>query len=172
MNCEAGPAVVVGLLLLLCAWLTVDRLAVWQSPLTLWADAVTKAPQRPRPWVNYGVALSAAGETDQAIAAYQRARTLATDPRRGRYRNVSDQTIATNNLAAVLARHGDGLTAVALWTQLMAEHPTYAAAYFNRGVYQARHGACQAAQADFDRAYALGRAENPPVARVALRCPD
>src|SRR3990167_6415708 len=112
------PILVVGLLLV-WAVLTADRVTVWTSDLTLWADAVAQAPRRPRPWVNYGVALSAAGETDRAIAAYQRARILATDPQRGRYRNLSDQTIATNNLPALLAQQGQGLTAVTLWTQLI-----------------------------------------------------
>jgi tetratricopeptide (TPR) repeat protein len=56
------------------------RNQVWQSALALWADASTKAPQKPRIWVNYGTALHFAGRYEEAVKAYDRALALGYDP--------------------------------------------------------------------------------------------
>jgi tetratricopeptide (TPR) repeat protein len=52
------------------------RAQVWRDPLTLWTDALQKAPEHPRPHVNLGMAVAAGGDFDRAIALYQRAAEL------------------------------------------------------------------------------------------------
>jgi tetratricopeptide (TPR) repeat protein len=59
---------------------TAVRNQVWQSALSLWGDASTKAPQKPRIWVNYGTALHFAGRYADAVPAYDRALALGYDP--------------------------------------------------------------------------------------------
>lgn len=50
--------------------LTVARLAVWQSPLALWQDAVDKSPDKARPWLNLGVSRQLGGQLVPAVEAY------------------------------------------------------------------------------------------------------
>jgi hypothetical protein len=71
----AASGLVIGAL----ALLTMTRLEVWQSPLTLWRDAADKAPRKARPWLNLGVAHSLEGRYDRAIDAYCRALALQPD---------------------------------------------------------------------------------------------
>ena len=67
----AGAAGVAGLMAL-----TVARIAVWQSPLSLWQDAVDKSPNKARPWLNLGVAHQFGGQLVPAVDAYCRALRL------------------------------------------------------------------------------------------------
>jgi tetratricopeptide (TPR) repeat protein len=59
---------------------TAVRNEVWTSALALWGDASTKAPGKPRIWVNYGTALHFAGRYEEAVTAYDRALALGFDP--------------------------------------------------------------------------------------------
>lgn len=68
-----------GLVLATLVGLTMTRLAVWQSPLTLWRAAADEAPGKARPWLNLGVAHSLEGRYDRAIDAYCRALALQPD---------------------------------------------------------------------------------------------
>jgi len=52
---------------------TWQRNVLWQSELTLWADAVRKSPNKARPLHNYAKTLSEAGEHGKAILHYQMA---------------------------------------------------------------------------------------------------
>ncbi len=49
------------------------RNGVWSSSVIFWADNAHKAPNKARVHNNYGVALSEAGQLDEAIVAYHRA---------------------------------------------------------------------------------------------------
>lgn len=75
--------------------LTVARIAVWQSPLALWLDAVDKSPDKARPWLNLGVALQWKGRLQPAVEAYCRA--LALQP---------NNELATENLELALFELG------------------------------------------------------------------
>ena len=80
------PCVLVPLL----AVATVNRNAVYASPVRFWADAVRKAPSKARPHVNLGYAYYLAGDFDNAIPEFRRA--LAID---------RDDPVAQANLLAV-----------------------------------------------------------------------
>jgi hypothetical protein len=50
-----------------------SRVWVWQTNVTMWQDAVTKAPFKPRPLINYGEMLEAQGDLVGAHGYYERA---------------------------------------------------------------------------------------------------
>ncbi len=63
-----------------CAWLTHGQIQHWASDVTLWAHAVEHAPFKPRPAMNYGVALLEADQRAEAGEWFQRAAYLARLP--------------------------------------------------------------------------------------------
>jgi protein O-mannosyl-transferase len=65
-------------LIALLALLTYQRNEVWQTPLSLWTDALHKSPHKARVHLNVGVAYHGIGELDEAIRQYCEA--LALDP--------------------------------------------------------------------------------------------
>ncbi|MFA5909223.1 MAG: tetratricopeptide repeat protein [Vicinamibacterales bacterium] len=87
---QASAYVLPFVLVPLLAMATVDRNAVYASPVRFWADAVRKAPSKARPHVNLGYAYYLAGDFDKAISEFRRA--LAID---------RDDPVAQANLLAV-----------------------------------------------------------------------
>lgn len=61
---------------LLLAVATFARNEVWRDPLTLWSDAMAKAPERSRPHLYVAQALVARGEPERAIPLLERATRL------------------------------------------------------------------------------------------------
>lgn len=64
-------------LLLFCGLLSHQRSAVWADELSLWGDAVIKAPQMYRTHLHFGGALEKTGRWQEAQQHYQEAATLA-----------------------------------------------------------------------------------------------
>jgi Tfp pilus assembly protein PilF len=58
--------------------LTVVRHGVWQTPESLWRDALAKSPEKSRPYVNVGMVAHSDGNLDEAIRDYCKA--LEIDP--------------------------------------------------------------------------------------------
>ena len=94
------PLLVALVVLLACAWRTHQQLEVWQSDLTLWAHAATIAPAKPRPALNYGVALLAASELS-GITHIVRASELARLPHVPPWDAAITQRAVAANLRAV-----------------------------------------------------------------------
>lgn len=95
---QAGIVVI----LVCCAALrTRQDVAVWHDDTTLWAHAAQMAPLKPRPALNYGVALITRGDLDGSRRMFERATVLS------RQRWVLDgdrleaQTMALGNLASL-----------------------------------------------------------------------
>lgn len=61
---------------LLLASATIRRNAVWADELSIWSDAVSKAPGKFRPVFNLGTSLASAGRYDEAIQALRRATSI------------------------------------------------------------------------------------------------
>jgi hypothetical protein len=66
-----------GVVLVLFSVLTMARVRVWESPLSLWSDAVTHAPRAYAARINYGIALR---EVDPERARTQFEAAAAIDP--------------------------------------------------------------------------------------------
>jgi len=109
--------------LLLVSGLTYWRNKVWQTPITLWADASQKSPERSRPLINYGRALREAGRLDEAVTVYQRALSVPPEP----WREGKDHYIACNNLGNVYLdqeRYQEALESFKRASQIRPESPT------------------------------------------------
>jgi Tfp pilus assembly protein PilF len=95
--CETGPRES-GRLLLRHGWmrrilafivtlfclLSVGRNKLWESELSLWSDAVKKAPGSVRAWSNYALALHHGPDGSEAFSAYEHALAMAPDSPRTR----------------------------------------------------------------------------------------
>ena len=143
-------------LLLLALWMgTHARAYTWQSNLTLWSDAVRKAPQKPRPWINLGLAQEEAGDMDAAMRTYTTSLTLAFQPRLTQYQQAFSRVASETNIARVLAQTGREEAALRMLNDVVARHPLFPHARWNRGVLLARLGRCHDGEADREIAVAL-----------------
>jgi Flp pilus assembly protein TadD len=84
---------------LLLATLTLMRNEVWRTHVSLWSDAVAKAPHKARVYVNLGQALSLDGHPEEAISLYCRA--LALDPGNAQAQNNLYATLDEQTKAAL-----------------------------------------------------------------------
>jgi tetratricopeptide (TPR) repeat protein len=90
-------------IVLLLSTLTFMRNLVWQDDVTLWRDALAKAPDLSRPYNNYAVALTRAGRFDEAIAVYKKVLVMQNEPFK---RSDMEKLLALNNLPKVYADKG------------------------------------------------------------------
>ncbi|MBF0331570.1 MAG: tetratricopeptide repeat protein [Candidatus Omnitrophica bacterium] len=158
--------------------LTYERNKVWKSELTLWDDAISKSPDKPRTHNNRGAALLDAGKLIEAIADYSKAIELDPDyadayyNRGNAYRqqgNLSkaiadyskaielkpDCFDAYNNRGAVFEKRGEFVQALSDYDHAIALVPYYAKAYCNRGEIYAKQGNAAQALAEYNRALGL-----------------
>lgn len=148
------------LLPLLLALLTWERNLVWASELTLWRDAVAKAPEMYRAQTNLGKALHLAGETDAALACYHRA--LAIDDRHGdAYNNIatilhadSKRLAGAGEKAASARRLAE---AIGFYHQAVERYPNYEEIHQNLADAYAQAGDLDRAIAHYERALDINR---------------
>ncbi len=100
--------------------LTLARNRVWQSDATLWADAASKSPNKPRPLNNVGVALLTRGDPAEAIVWFRRA--IRADPA---------YTKAHFNLGEALQKVGACEEAIAAYETFLGQVPEYPDTYRN-----------------------------------------
>lgn len=146
--------------LVLCAWgalgtATYHRAGAWTNEFTLWTDAAAKAPSKPRPFINLGLALEAEGDMDAALRAHQTALALAYQPRLTLYQQRFSQLASETNIARILAQTGREEAAMRLLNEVIAAAPLFPHARWNRAVLFARTGRCQEGQADMRMAVQL-----------------
>jgi tetratricopeptide (TPR) repeat protein len=136
-------------LALVAGGLAVARVSVWGDEVTLWKDAVAKAPQSPIGHLNLGAAYERTGDAERAVGSYRRALALApTHPlayanlgrlfhARGEYSQARaaleaavhldpEDVRSAVTLALVLDASGDASAADALFRlagDLVAAHP-------------------------------------------------
>lgn len=58
--------------ILINSFLTYERNKIWKDEITLWADNISKTPNKARPYVERGFAYSNSGQWDKAIIDYTR----------------------------------------------------------------------------------------------------
>ena len=96
------------------------RTGVFESEITMFADAAAKSPDKARPHNNLGDALRKAGRVEEAAAHFERA--LAIKP---------DYPDALNNLATVYNHYGRRQDAIALLSSCLALEPGHLQARYN-----------------------------------------
>lgn len=109
--------------IVLLVWATIVRNAVWSDELTLWDDAIKKAPNKPRLHVNLGKMLRQRG--DLAQAEYHYCRALELEP---------DSELALINLAVCLFHMDKPEEALVLYEKVIGMNPEIAAAHYNMGI--------------------------------------
>lgn len=135
--CAATCAIVAAALL----GTTLYRNRVYQSDITLWADAAAKYPQRVRPRVNLGTALLEQGRVDPAIEQFNAA--LQIDP--------SAYTAATG-LGLALAQKGQLDQARQYYGAALAMKPDYAEAHIDLALLLSQQGKLDEANVHYEEA--------------------
>jgi protein O-mannosyl-transferase len=111
----AGPAALMALLAGL-AGLTARRAGVWATQLSLWSDAVEKAPGKARAHLSLGYALRRAERYGEAVAEYQRGLAVVGDDKETRHQ-------LQRNLAAALIWQGRNAQAVTVLEEALRVRP-------------------------------------------------
>ena len=137
------------------------RAQVWRDPLTLWSDALEKAPEHPRPHVNLGMALAAKGQRDEAIRLYDRAEAL--DPRFQE---------AHHNRAVVLQAMGRHEEAIVDFREALRLAPRDALAHEAIALSLLHRGEWAGAGEHLERAARIGRSARASFELARLRAAD
>ncbi len=104
--------------------LTAHRVSVWHDDLSLWRDASVWS-EKPRPWLNRGLAAYIRGDFLEAEGALWRGQSLAHDLRRPAEERAVSLAIATVNLAYLHLGRGDVRQARALIRTIRDTYPRW-----------------------------------------------
>ena len=137
------------------------RAQTWTSELTLWTDATERAPAKPRPFINLGLAKEYSGDVPGAFHAQQTALALSFQPRLTAYQQRFSRVASETNLARLLAQNDQEGAALQMLNQVIAEFPTFPHALYNRGVLYAKIGRCLEGVPDIQRARQLEPSFDP-----------
>ncbi|MCM8825542.1 MAG: tetratricopeptide repeat protein, partial [Candidatus Omnitrophica bacterium] len=121
--------------------LTYQRNNLWKDPLKLWNDAVTKSPNKARPYLNRGLAYAQKGDIENAIKDYTTA--IELNPW---------FVEAYNNRGILFASIKEYQLALENFNRAIELNPEYAIAYNNRAVLYCSIGKWELALKDFDTA--------------------
>ena len=132
------------LICLLFTGLSLQRGQIWQSDITLWQDAVQKAPLMPEAHYNHGYALQSIGATDEALDAYIQATHLQPSYAR-----------AQNNLGAIYQQRGQLKEALQAYRIALKAEPDVVETLNNMGLCYTKLGQTNEAMALYRRAVAL-----------------
>ena len=130
-----------GLLLAGLVVLSQQRSRVWDTQLSLWSEAVARAPGAYRAQLHLGGALEADGEHRRALAHFQEAAQLAPDRAETHY-----------NLGNAWRLNGDPEAARMAWERCLAVQPGFFDALVNLAAYHQDRGALGLAGEYLDRA--------------------
>ncbi|MFH1037526.1 MAG: tetratricopeptide repeat protein [PVC group bacterium] len=108
---------------LILGFLTMKRNELYRDPLALWREIAALRPEHARGHYNYGLELSKAGLSAEAIEEYREAVRLKPD--------YAD---AYNNLGAALADQGDFIQAINYYGRAVRARPDFWVARFNMGM--------------------------------------
>ncbi|MBT4099087.1 MAG: tetratricopeptide repeat protein [Gemmatimonadetes bacterium] len=145
-----GSTFLVGLLVM--GTLSAQRVDVWSSGLTLWQDAVDKAPGAYRAHLHLGEQQEQTG-IELALPSYERAVELAPNNEQTHY-----------NLGRALHARGDTMAAVEAFARSLELAPAFAQAAINLAVLQDSSGSPQVALDVLTRTIAH-RAQDPELYR-------
>jgi protein O-mannosyl-transferase len=138
----AGSAIVV--LLSLCAADTMFQLQFWKNGVALFGRALAVTTDNPIAQNDFASALSAAGQTQEALSHYAAAARL--DP---------NNALIQNNFGAALLRAGNTNAAISRYQDAIHLQPDYADAYNNLGAALTGEGLFAEAISALNQALAL-----------------
>jgi tetratricopeptide (TPR) repeat protein len=136
--------------------LTFERNFTWKDDLTLWGEALKKAPELSRPYNLYGMALHRSGRLDEAIAMYNKVISMPRDPFK---RTDLDKLFAMHNLPIVFAdqyMYEDAFHSYRELIDLYGDHIqiddfSLATVYFNVGGLYARENKFEKALNEYQK---------------------
>ncbi len=131
-------------LILLNSVLTFQRNKIWKDVITLWNDAISKSPEKPRPYVVRGFVYYNLGQLDKAIDDFSKA--LELNPK---YKD------AYNNRSIAYCQLNQFDKAIGDYTKAIDLDPQYTAAYYNRGIAYENINQWDNALIDFTKAISL-----------------
>ena len=130
-----AAALVAGLVLGTVTW---QRNRVWATNLSLWTDAVAKAPEKERPVMHYANAISAVGRFEEARRHYEKVLTINPENATARY-----------NLGIIYKQLGDYERAVEEWRRVVRLEPGHPNVHVNIGNYHFSKGELDKALLEF-----------------------
>ena len=125
-------------LFLVYAGQTVGYVPQWRDDVTLFTPATRTVPESARVWYNFGRAVQDEGRLDEALAAFQRARTLAPSD----YQSWAQE-------ATVLLQQGAWERAQAPLAEALRIYPRDAVSLVNEGVVWLQQGEVERAATRF-----------------------
>lgn len=137
----------VGLVLILISInsvLAFNRNKVWKDDISLWTDAMTKSPNKARPYGNLGVAYGQVGQWEKAIAYYTKSIEISPI-----------YSMIYYNRGVAYANLQKWESAIADYNKAIEISSDYAVAHFNRGIANSNLGNLEIAIADFSKAIEL-----------------
>lgn len=123
-----------------------QRAGVWKDSKSLWADAVTKSPDRFDVWEGLGEAyhLGRVVDPNMALNAYQKSFDLYSSNPNNLY-----------NFATLHIEHGNSLRGAALLNRLLTINPSHVMGWAALGDYYVKQGMYAAAEKAYKRAEQL-----------------
>jgi protein O-mannosyl-transferase len=145
------PAIVGGLILCACLWLTERQLSYWANDETLFGHAVAVTKNNDIAYINLGVALEKKGLQAEALADYRKA--LRINPR---------SVEARNNLANFLDKMGKPKEALELYQQALQLNPKAVFVHDNMAELLVELGRFNEAMNQYEEASRLNPADPRP----------
>ena len=134
----------VAMLVIALSVLTFNRSLAWKDDLSLWSDAVAKAPMSARAHDNLGLAWMGVKKYDLAIGEFNK--TLELNPQ---------YYLAWYNAGVAYQLQGDLEKARFAYEESLKINPSYFRSYYNVGIVYKRLGEPDLAVTSYDKAIAL-----------------
>ena len=120
------------------SYLTFERNKVWQDPVSLWTDVITKAPENARAYNNLGRAYGSQRRHLDASAEFKKALEI-----------LPNYALAHLNLAVSYSNLGMPAQAEFHYRKAIEYYPDLAAAYYNYGLFLYVNGRLDEAEKAF-----------------------
>jgi tetratricopeptide (TPR) repeat protein len=127
------------------AVMTTRRNQVWKDEFTLWSDAISKSPNKARPYLNRGYAYGKIQQWDKAISDFNKVNEIQPDY----------HATAFYNLGIAYWALGQKEKSLACYSKAVTIDSNYADAYYGRGVSYFYLNDIDRALADYSKAISL-----------------
>ena len=146
-----------GIILVVCGYLSMERTKAWHNPETFWSDIISKSnAQSQLPYLNLGDYLADSGKYDKAYTPYITLLHLHTD-QAGVYRNLGN----------IYGMRKQFDSSIYCFTMAIKYDSSDASIYNNLGVTYANLGKFNLAINDFRKAYKLDTTQDGVLTEIA-----